>query len=512
MLERLIINLKSIYKSVCLFFKDHPPLKHAAVILLALLVLFFAAMFIGQLQSLPQTKTSESEPQPYAISALMADVPDAAVSRGNTITVGFTDPVTIINPLYSTGDGENDAVSLIFESLLQPGGYDQTEGELAKSWTFDPATHQLVFSLQTDHTFEDGRVLSAADVIFTYSCLLSESYDGPLRGRFTAIASVAAGDSADKVVFQLADWVESPDMTLFSIGILKSDYYAVNPDRVFEMGQNNLPPAGSGAYTLVEQQSAQIQLALRTGYAGSIQQISLLQVDSKDKLQMLKDGQLDIVRNVWDTRMQERSENLPGYLLTRFASSIDSTLLINPGIKPGNLIQSADQRLAVLLAAAGRSLSDEQTLTLQSMAASNMTLYYYLGLSDAVKLENEAKAQKIADRLIASGIQVTLAGLDWPELAAKASLGDYDILLLPATANSRLPEQTVILTETNQQFATAWIAEYRQEVFISSNRLAHLSINPAGNPFAALAGTWTDHLENVDVLNRDGSIREGEIS
>lgn len=504
MLERLKIILKSI--------DANSQLKRAIAIVLGLFVLFLTAMFIGQIQSMPQAKTTAAESQTSANGALMAEVPDAAVSRGDLAIVGFTDPMTAINPLYSTGDGENDAVSLIFESLIQPGGTDQPAGELADRWTFDPEVHQMIFTLQTDHLFSDGRVLDAADVVFTYNCLLSESYDGPLKGRFTAIASVAAGDTPDQVIFQMADWVETPDLMLFSIGILNSDYYTVDLDRVFEMGQANLPPEGSGSYELASQQPEQVDLALRTGFAGSIRQISLLHVESKDKFQMLKEGQLDIVRNIWDTRMQERSESLPGYTLTRIASSIDSTLLVNPGLKPGNLIKSAEQRQAVLIAAAGQPLSDAQSLTLQSMSAGNLTLYYYLGLNDTIKQEHEAKAQSIADRLISAGVQVTLSGLDWPELAARASTGDYDILLLPATANSRLPEQTVLLTGTNHQYATAWIAEYRQEVYITSNRLAHLSINQAGNPFAALVGTWTDDLENVKVLNRDGSIREGEIS
>jgi hypothetical protein len=59
-----------------------------------------------------------------------------------------------------------------------------------------------------------------------------------------------------------------------------------------------------------------------------------------------------------------------------------------------------------------------------------------------------------------------------------------------------------------QPGASAVIAEYRHEVYLVSNRLFQVSINPGSHPFAAYAGSWTDHLENVMILNPDGSLYE----
>jgi ABC-type transport system substrate-binding protein len=505
-------SVKSIIVRIRAFVGVHRRLARLVLFVLAVLILFGLAMAVGHWQKLLPASNATTEATLSDNAALMADVPAKAAIRGNSLVVGVTDPLKFINPLFSTGDGEHDAVSLIFESLIQPGLDGQPTGQLASSWTFDADGHKLVFQMRNDHTFRDGRVVDSSDVVFTYQCLLAGSYDGPLQGRFTAIISVAAGASADIVIFSLADWVEEPDYDLFTVGLLKSDYYATKLDRVYEMREKAQLPEGSGPYELAEILGDKIVLLLRQGYGGDIKSISIRQIASADKYQMLKAGDLDIVRNKWDLRMQERAGSLTGYSLTRLDASPDSYFLVNPDLQPDNIIQLPSQRLAVLLTAAGKTLSDLQQRALQDLAGSQLKLYYFNGLDESVQFDNQVKAASLTEILERSGLKVEAVALDWPELAARATSGNYDIILLPATANSRLPEQTVILSDPVQPAASAWITGSKQEVFIVSNRLTQLSINPSGHPFAALAGTWTDRIENVRILNQDGTYWEEKVS
>jgi hypothetical protein len=76
---------------------------------------------------------------------------------------------------------------------------------------------------------------------------------------------------------------------------------------------------------------------------------------------------------------------------------------------------------------------------------------------------------------------------------------DYDLLLLPATANSRLPEHSVLLEDQVQPEASALVTAYRQEVLIVCNRLSQVTINPYAYPFAASVGSWTDRVENIRI-------------
>jgi len=478
------------------------------MILSAVLLVLTAAALIGLSFSKPDQQAGRTATEVPQDNLDLSAVPSAAFERGNKLTVGTAGPFHMINPLFSTSEGENDAVSLIFESLILIGETGEPEGILALSWSYEPDTHQLVFILRDDHTFRDGRVLNADDVVFTYQCLLAASYDGPMQGRFNSIASVARGQSAGEVIFTLGSSVMQPDFRLFTVGILKSDYYQVPLDKVYEMDDGAILPEGTGAYALQSINESEIILALRSGYGSLVKSITIREVDSADKYSLLQNGELDIVRNAWDIRMQSRADSLQAYQLTRFSTSVDSYFLVNPELQMSNIIQLPSQRLAVLLTAAGRELSSLQISALESLAGRQLQFYYFAGLDNNVTQENQLKAERISNRLLAAGLDVEPAALDWPEMAAKANSGDYDIMLLPVTANNRLPAKTVIMDEEVHPGASAIIAEYRHEVYIVSKRLLQVGINSASHPFAALAGSWTDHLENVMILNQDGSLFE----
>lgn len=478
------------------------------LLVLSVVALFALALLAGRWLRVPAVQDKDSLQVSLALFANVAGVPDMAFARQDTINVGLNDAFDIINPLYSSGDGEADAVSLIFESLVYLDEQGQPLSRLASAWSFDAASHQLTFILHTDHIFRDGRSVDASDVVFTYQCLLANSYDGPLQGRLAGIIAVGAGDTASRVVFTLADSVEQPDYRAFTVGILKSDYYACSLDRVYEIRDNKLPPEGSGSFEMISQTPALVTMQRRSGYGGTVQLINLRQVASEDKYAMLKNGELDIVRNQWDTRMQERSGSLTGYNFNLLNVSVDDYFLVNPEPQASNIIQRPSQRLAVLLSAAGKELSALQKSSLQELAGRSLKLYYFQGISEQTLQHNREKADSIAAELQASGLSVDVMPTAWPDLASRATSGNYDILLLPATSNSRLPRQIVILGDPVQPSASAWIAGYQTEVYITSKRLAQLTINSMGHPFAAAAGTWTDHLENIRFLASDGSFYE----
>jgi ABC-type transport system substrate-binding protein len=269
----------------------------------------------------------------------LSAVPPAAFHRGSSLVVGASGPFSIINPIFSSAEGENDAVSLIFESLVIIDENGDPEGLLALSWSYDPDTRQLIFNLRQDHAFRDGRVLNADDVVFTYQCLLSASYDGPMQGRFSSMTGVMRGQSDDEVIFQFDSSVARPDFRLFTVGILKADDYQIPFDRVFEMDDRAITPEGSGAYALQSMTENEIVLALRSGYGSRVKKITILKVNSAEKYSLLQNGDLDIVRNAWDVRMQSRADSLRAYQMIRFSTSVDCYFLVNPELKATNVIQ-----------------------------------------------------------------------------------------------------------------------------------------------------------------------------
>ncbi|MDW7656167.1 MAG: hypothetical protein SCM11_03210, partial [Bacillota bacterium] len=151
-----------------------------------------------------------------------------------------------------------------------------------------------------------------------------------------------------------------------------------------------------------------------------------------------------------------------------------------------------------------------QRLSLAELETSELVLYYFQGVDANVLYDNRERADQIAASLRTAGLTVTLKAISWPELAGRADSYDYDLLLLPATANSRLPDQSVLLGSPVQPDASALITGYHQEVFIVCNRLAQLTINPYGHPFAASVGSWTDRIENIRILQPDDAHSQEE--
>lgn len=487
------------------------PLRHPVlygVLLLVLLILLTILAFAA----VKWLQTSITEPG-GATTAAPADhdLPASAYARQDRLLAGVNDRFEQLNPLYASGDGENDVVALIFESLFRVDSSGHAVGQLAETWHYEPESQLLTVVLRADHTFRDGRVVAAADVVYTYTCLLSPAYDGPLKGRLDSLLQVAAGPDEKTVLFQFTERTVQPDLRLLTIGILKSDYYPYDPNSIFELRDGNLQPEGSGSFYVNEHSENHVVLQLRPGYAGQIRTIEIRQVASDAKYRMLQEGQLDVVRNIWDARMQQRALSLSGYTFHPYATSAESYFLVNPEPQPHCLIQRPSQRLAVLLTVDGQSLSTLQSQSLNELESSELILYYFQGVDAHVLYDNREQADQIATSLRAAGLTVTLKAISWPELAGRAASYDYDLLLLPATANSRLPDQSVLLSSPVQPDASALITGYRQEAFIVCSRLDQLTVNPFGHPFAASVGSWTDRIENIKIRQPEEVRPEEEI-
>ena len=156
--------------------------------------------------------------------------------------------------------------------------------------------------------------------------------------------------------------------------------------------------------------------------------------------------------------MQAREANLPGYTFTVFETSVESYFMVNPEPQPANKIQLPSQRLAVLLSVAGKPLSGLQLESLQELVQKKLVIYYFAGLEDSVQQSNEDRAREIAIRLQFTGLSVDIQGAGWPDLVQRATSGDFDLLLLPATANSRLPDSAVLLDNLARPESSAWVA------------------------------------------------------
>lgn len=444
--------------------------------------------------------TSALSPVPDRQNGNLTNLPARAFDRGRTITIGVSDPFGLVNPLYYTGDSDEDAVSLIFEPLLRIGRAGEPELVLATELLSDSQNGTLTVRLRDDHIWRDGRSVSAADVVFTYQCLLSSSYDGPLGGRFKEIKTVSAGPKSvggPSVVFTFQPGVRELNLSLLTVGILKSDYYQVPVDRVYEMGRKALPPEGSGAFQWKSTQENRRILTLRDGFAGDIQTVEQVLVGSDDKYPMLLNGELDLVRHDWNARIEARTERLMGYSLY-MAERTDLYLLTSPNREKAGLPAEDGAIQDLLKVAAGQS-----SVSLKARGA--LTLHYFSGIESAENQARTAFAKRIADRLSAAGLSVALEALSLPNLAELSMHDDFGLILLPSAADNRLPVWAVLQGSAPELPVNAIAISTQPQVILASARLANLTINPFGAPFSANNCTYMDRIANVRILDKEGA-------
>lgn len=110
---------------------------------------------------------------------------------------------TNLDPRIGTDAVSQRLDSLIFSSLVELDAQRIPRGDLAEKWeTPDPVTY--VFHLRSGVKFHDGRLLTSADVKYTFDSVLDRTITSPKRGSLALIQSIDAPDPAT-VIFHLKE-------------------------------------------------------------------------------------------------------------------------------------------------------------------------------------------------------------------------------------------------------------------------------------------------------------------
>lgn len=162
-----------------------------------------------------------------AALSLAVVVAQACVSRPTTnphVIVGsLTSGPNNLDPRIGTDDSSQKIHDLIYDNLVELDDHLQVQPKLAERIEHpDPLTY--VVTLRRGVRFHDGRELTAADVVFTYRCMLDPDFVSAKKGGYRELAAVEARD---------------PYTVVF---VLKA------PFESFPVNMNVLPivPAGSG--------------------------------------------------------------------------------------------------------------------------------------------------------------------------------------------------------------------------------------------------------------------------
>jgi peptide/nickel transport system substrate-binding protein len=110
---------------------------------------------------------------------------------------------TNLDPRIGTDGASQRLDGLIFDSLVELDAQRIPRGDLAEKWeTPDPRTY--IFHLRRGVKFHDGRLLTSADVKYSFDSVLDGTVTSPKRGSLAIIQSIEAPDAAT-VVFHLRE-------------------------------------------------------------------------------------------------------------------------------------------------------------------------------------------------------------------------------------------------------------------------------------------------------------------
>ncbi|MGA7624340.1 MAG: ABC transporter substrate-binding protein [Candidatus Acidiferrales bacterium] len=219
---------------------------------------------------------------------------------------------------------------LIFSSLVAHDDQMKVIPDLAQSWeTPDPLTY--VFHLRSGVRFHDGRLLTSADVKYTFDSIISGPLKTPKRGSFKLVALVEAPDEATLIIHLREPYASLLwSLTAPAIGIVPR---GAGPE-------TSLHPIGTGPFRFVSTAAdEEIVLARNENYFGGAPQIESVRLrivpDALVRALELRKGSADATINSLTPDMvvtlaKERglvAEQQPGTSLAYFAFNFDDPIL-----------------------------------------------------------------------------------------------------------------------------------------------------------------------------------------
>lgn len=227
-----------------------------------------------------------------------AGAPDDASGRGGRVPeltlAGYQGNFGYPTPYGSRRGPGKILASLVFDQLAWPDSTGRPQPWLAESWTTSPDGTTWTFHLREDARWQDGRPLTAEDVVFSFNYVLT----GPARGgEVPETLERVTAKGPHTVLFHLAE----PDASFltdvsgpFGVSIVPKHIWSGVDDPTKFRGDKAL--IGSGPYKLVELDPAQGSyhfVANDDFYLGPPVVQEIKYVPAPDPLLALQRGRLD---------------------------------------------------------------------------------------------------------------------------------------------------------------------------------------------------------------------------
>ncbi len=165
---------------------------------------------------------------------------------GGTYTEGIVGTFTNASPLYATSMTDTTVSRLIFAGLLKYDSQNRLVGDLAENWKVGPDDKTYTVVLRPDLTWQDGQVLTAEDVAFTFQTIQNPDAKSPL---FYGLQGVKIKvDSPRQITFTLPGVLASFPQSLTTGIVPKHSLKGIPPAQLRSASFNTARPVGAGPF------------------------------------------------------------------------------------------------------------------------------------------------------------------------------------------------------------------------------------------------------------------------
>lgn len=177
--------------------------------------------------------------------ALYQYLPKEPVS-GGIYTEGIVGKIEQLSPLYSASNPpESSAVAVIFSGLTKKNDNRESVPDLAEKWEVSPDGKTYTFTLKNNLRWQDGKQLTAEDIVFTIETIQNPDVKSPLLPIWKGVGVKKQDEKT--VAFSLTS-PYAPFISNTDVAIIPKHILGNIPARSLKTAEFNTAPVGSGPY------------------------------------------------------------------------------------------------------------------------------------------------------------------------------------------------------------------------------------------------------------------------
>jgi peptide/nickel transport system substrate-binding protein len=194
---------------------------------------------------------ANSAPRVVPIAAAAGARHHAAIPSGGTVIAAEADTPSSLNPYLNQQLSTVDIDSAVFDGLLKIDATGKFTPDLATKYTQSKDGLHYTFTLNPKATWQDGKPVTAADVIYTQNLIMNKKFPATSTLGFDHVKKITASGKTINVTLTkryapfLSYWGTSFIMPKHILG-------KIAPDKIRTDASFNTKPLGSGPFMITQ--------------------------------------------------------------------------------------------------------------------------------------------------------------------------------------------------------------------------------------------------------------------